>query len=164
MNAKRVSALAAVLMLALALFVLAQPAAVPAAAQDAPSQQLTVDVLSATYIATNTVNTAAPNVDTQGRDVSKTAGWKAVDIFVTGDVSGTAYLTATAQVSADGVNWTAANYEYWTGSAIGTKTHARSLSTDSTVYMTLPLAGEYWRVSVQTTGGVTTTVKATLRR
>lgn len=31
-------------------------------------------------------------------------------------------------------------------------------------YMTVPLAGEYWRVQLTTTGGVTTTVKATLRR
>jgi hypothetical protein len=156
--------MAAGLMLALALFVVAQPAPAPAAAQDAPSSQLTVDVLNATNIATSTVNTAAPNVDVQGRDVSKTAGWKSVDIFVTGDVSGTAWLTATAQVSADGVNWTNADYEYWTGSAIASKTHARSLNADGSEYMTLPLAGEFWRLSVQTTGGVTTTVKATLRR
>jgi hypothetical protein len=141
------------------------PGPAPVAQAQAPaSNQVTVDVLAATYIATATVNSAAPNVDGQGRNVSMTAGWKSVDIFVTGDVSGTAWLTATAQVSADGVNWTAADYEYWTGSAISTKTHARSLSADGSEYMTVPLAGEYWRVSVQTTGGVTATVKATLRR
>jgi len=164
MTAKRVTAVLAALMIVLAALVLMQPAATPAAAQDAPSSQMTVDVLSATYIATNTVNTAAPNVDSAGRDVSKTAGWKSVDVFVTGTLSGTAWLTATAQVSADGTNWANANYEYWTGSAIGTKTQARSLSANGTTYMSIPLAGEYWRVSVQTTGGVTTTVKATLRR
>ena len=49
-------------------------------------------------------------------------------------------------------------------SAISTKTQQRSLSANGTTYMSVPLAGEYWRVSVQTTGGVTTTVKATLRR
>lgn len=161
---KRVTAVIATLMIVLAALVLMQPAVTPAAAQDAPSSQMTVDVLSATYIATDTVNTARPNVDSAGRDVSKTAGWKSVDIFVTGAVSGTATLTATAQVSADGMNWTNANYEYWTGTDIGTKTQQRVLSANGTTYMTLPLAGEYWRVSVQTTGGVTTTVKATLRR
>lgn len=161
---KRVTAVFASLMILLAALVLMQPAVMPAAAQDAPSSQMTVDVLSATYIATDTVNTARPNVDSAGRDVSKTAGWESVDIFVTGAVSGTATLTATAQVSADGTNWTNANYEYWTGTAIGTKTQQRVLSADGTVYMSVPLAGEYWRVSVQTTGGVTTTVKATLRR
>lgn len=164
MTTKRATAAFAVLMIVLAALVLMQPAPTPAAAQDAPSSQMTVDVLSATYIATDTVNTAFPNVDSAGRDVSKTAGWKSVDIFVTGAVSGTAWMTATAQVSADGTNWANATYEYWTGSAISTKTQQRSLSANGTTYMTVPLAGEYWRVSVQTTGGVTTTVKATLRR
>ena len=161
---KQATAAFASLMIVLAALVLMQPAVTPAAAQDAPSSQMTVDVLSATYIATNTVNSAFPNVDSAGRDVSKTAGWKSVDIFVTGAVSGTATLTATAQVSADGTNWTNANYEYWTGTAIGTKTQQRVISANGTTYMTMPLAGEYWRVSVQTTGGVTATVKATLRR
>ena len=161
---KQATSVFASLMIVLAALVLMQPAVTPAAAQDAPSSQMTVDVLSATYIATATVNTARPNVDSAGRDVSKTAGWESVDIFVTGAVSGTATLTATAQVSADGTNWTNANYEYWTGTAIGTKTQQRVLSADGTVYMSVPLAGEYWRVSVQTTGGVTATVKATLRR
>ena len=162
---KRTSLATSVLMLSIALAMLLTPGPTPVAQAQAPaSNQVTVDVLAATYIATATVNTAAPNVDSQGRDVSTTAGWKSLDIFVTGDVSGTATLTATAQVSADGVNWTAADYEYWTGSAIGTKTQQRVLSADGSEYMTVPLAGEYWRVSVQTTGGVTATVKATLRR
>ncbi len=162
---KRTSLATAILMLSLAIAMLLTPSPAPVArAQDAPSNQMTVDVLSATYIATATVNTTAPNVDGQGRDVSKTMGWESVDIFVTGDVSGTATLTATAQVSADGVNWTNADYEYWTGSAIGSKTQQRAISADGSEYMTVPLAGEYWRVSVQTTGGVTATVKATLRR
>ena len=38
------------------------------------------------------------------------------------------------------------------------------ISANGTTYMTMPLAGEYWRVSVQTTGGVTATLKAMLRR
>ena len=162
---KRITGAVVALMLSLALAVLLMPGPAPVAQAQAPtSNQMTVDVLSQTYIATATVNSAWPNVDGQGRDVSMTAGWQSVDIFVTGDVSGTATLTATMQVSADGTNWTNAAYEYWTGSAIGTKTQQRSLSANGTIYMPVPLAGEYWRVSVQTTGGVTTTVKATLRR
>lgn len=162
---KRTSLAAAALMLCVAIAMLLTPGPAPVAQAQAPaSNQMTVDVLAATYIATSTVNSAAPNVDSEGRDVSKTAGWGSVDIFVTGDVSGTATLTATMQVSADGTNWTNANYEYWTGSAIGTKTQQRVITADGTAYLTAPLAGEYWRVSLQTTGGVTTTVKATLRR
>jgi len=162
---KRITGAVVALMLSLALAVLLMPGPAPVAQAQAPtSNQMTVDVLSQTYIATATVNSAWPNVDGQGRDVSMTAGWQSVDIFVTGDVSGTATLTATMQVSADGTNWTNAAYEYWTGSAIGTKTQQRAISADGTAYMTAPLAGEYWRVSLQTTGGVTTTVKATMRR
>jgi hypothetical protein len=162
---KRTSIATSILLIALALAVLLTPGPTPAAqAQEPASSQMTVDVVDATYIATATVNSAWPNVDSEGRDVTRSAGWGTVDIFVTGDVSGTATLTATMQVSADGTNWTNANYEYWTGSAIGTKTQQRAISADGTAYMTVPLAGEYWRVSLQTTGGVTTTVKATLRR
>lgn len=161
---KRATVLSAVLMILLACAVLLQPAPTPASAQTGLSNQLTTGVLRATYIATATVNTAAPNVDGAGRNVAATAGWEAVDIFVTADVSGTATLTATAQVSADGLNWTNADLEYWNGSAIATRTHQRVMSADGTEYMTLPLAGEYWRVNLVATGGVTTTVNATLRR
>ena len=136
---KRITGAVVALMLALALAVLLLPGPTPTAQAQAPaSNQMTVEVVKATYIATATVNSAAPNVDGQGRDVSQTSGWKSVDIFVTGAVSGTATLTATMQVSADGVNWTAADYEYWTGSAIGTKTQQRVISADGAEYMTVP--------------------------
>ena len=160
---KQATAVICTLMIVAAALLLMQPAPV-VQAQAPASNQVTVDVLASTYIATATVNSGVPNVDAQGRDVSLTAGWKAVDIFVTGDVSGTATLTATMQVSADGLNWANANYEYWNGSAIGTKTQQRVISADGTAYLSAPLAGEYWRVQLTTTGGVTTTVKATLRR
>ena len=149
----------AALLTGLAMF----PAA-PAAAQPALSNQLTVTVYPATSISGTTVNTSAPNVDADGRDVSLTTGWSAVDVFVTADVASTGTLTATVQVSPDGVNWADADYEYWTGSAIGTQTHRRALSADGTEVMTLPLAGDRWRVRLQTTAPVTTTVTATLRR
>lgn len=148
----------------LACAVVLQPAPVPAVAQSGLSNQMTVGVVQPTYIATATVNSAVPNVDSAGRNVAQTSGWTDVDIFVTADVSGTATLTATAQVSADGVNWTTADLEYWNGSAIATRTHQRVMTADGTEYMTVKLAGEYWRVSLQTTGGVTTTVNATMRR
>lgn len=157
---KRVMTLVAVLLILAMLL----PGPMPAVAQPAPSNQMTVNVYQPALITDTTVNTASPNIDSAARDVSLTAGWKSVDIFVTGAVSGTAWLTATAQVSADGTNWANANYEYWTGSTVGTKTQQRSLSANGTTYMSVPLAGEYWRVSLQATGGVTTTVKATLRR
>ena len=165
MSVKRVTGAAVLLMLLLACAVLLQP--VPTQAQPAASNQATATVFRTTYL-TTTVNTAAPAPDRAGRDVSAAAGWGAVDIFVTADVSGTATLTATAQVSADGVNWTDADYEYWTGSAIGTRTQQRVQTADGTEYMTVKLAGEYWRVNMAVQAaagnGVTTTVNATLHR
>lgn len=163
MNVKRVTGAIAALMIGLAVLALLWPAPQAAQAQPAASNQATVSVLRATYL-TATTATAAPAPDRAGRDVSATAGWGTVDIFVTADVSGTATLTATAQVSADGVNWTDADYEYWTGSVIGTKAQQRVMTADSTEYMTVKLAGEYWRVNLGVSGGVTTTVNATLRR
>lgn len=160
---RRTSIATSILLLAIALVALFTPGPAPAAAQPAASDQVTIDVFAARYL-TTTANTAAPNVDTAGRDVSKTAGWGSVDIFVTADISGTGVLTATAQVSADGVNWTNADYEYWNGSAVATKVQQRVLSADGTEYISMPLAGEYWRVNLAATEGVTTTVKATLRR
>lgn len=143
---------------------LAMMPAAPAAAQAPLANQLTVSVYPATSISGTTVNTSAPNVDAEGRDVSLTTGWGSVDVFVTADVVSTGTLTATVQVSADGVNWADADYEYWTGSAIGTQTFRRALAADGTEVMSLPLAGDRWRVQLTSTAPVTTTVKATLRR
>jgi hypothetical protein len=142
---------------------LALPAA-PAAAQAPLSNQLTVSVYAATSISGTTVNTAAPNIDAEARDVSLTTSWGSVDVFIVADVASSATLTATVQVSPDGVNWADADYEYWTGSAIGTKTHQRVMTADGTEIITLPLAGDRWRVQLTTTAPVTTTVKATLHR
>lgn len=154
-----------VLVLALALFglVTLTPVA-PAAAQAPTSNQLTVSVYPSTSISGTTVNTDAPNLDASERDVSLTTGWTTVDVFVVADVASSGTLTATVQVSADGVNWADADYEYWTGSAIGTQLFRRVMTADGAEVITLPLAGERWRVKLTTTAPVTTTVLATLRR
>jgi hypothetical protein len=125
---------------------------------------LTVDVLPATLVKDTTVTTSAPNVDSQGRDVSLNYGWQTADIFVTAVMSPTGILTATVQVSADGVNWASAYSEYWTGSAIGTQTKRVILASAGTNYVPVVLAGDKWRVSLLATGSVTATVKATLNR
>lgn len=169
---KRIAALQAavtmaVALVSLAVIVLFVPAPEVAQAQPAASNQATATVFRATYL-TTTTNTAAPQPDRAGRDMSATAGWGTVDIFVTADVSGTATLTATAQVSADGVNWTDADYEFWNGTAIATRTQQRVQTADGTEYMTVKLAGEYWRVNLAVSAaagnGVTTKVDATLHR
>ena len=146
------------------LFTLASPVAPVAQAQPAPSNQLTVSVYGASLISDATVNSAVPNVDASARDVSKTAGWTKADIFVTAAVSGTATLTTTVQFAPNDSNFANGYYEYWTGSVIGTRTYQLVQSASGTSYVTVPLAGENWRVSMTATGGVTTTVRATLRR
>ncbi len=156
---------ATVLVLALVLFgLVAMTPAAPAAAQGPVSNQLTVSVYPSTSISGTTVNTDAPNLDSSERDVSLTTGWTTADVFVIADVASSGTLTATVQWSPDGTNWTDADYEYWTGSAIGTKTQQRVLTADGVEVITLPLAGERWRVKLTTTAPITTTVMATLRR
>lgn len=161
----RLAGVVTVLVLAVVLFAaVAMMPSAPAAAQAPPSNQLTVSVYAATSISGTTVNTSAPNLDGSARDVSLTTGWGSVDVFVIADVASSGTLTATVQVSPDGTNWADADYEYWTGSAIGTKTHQRVMTADGTEVITLPLAGERWRVKLTTTAPITTTVMATLRR
>ncbi len=135
----------------------------PVDAQAPVTNQVTVPVYTG-VVMTGTVTTASPNVDQYGRDVSAAGPYESVDIFLTSAATGTIYITATAQVSADGVNWANATQDYWTGSAIATATKERSLSAAGTTYMNVPLSGEYWRVSIQTTGVATNTVKATLHK
>lgn len=136
-----------------------------AQAQPAPSNQLTVTVLPATAVTSTTRNTAAPNVDSAGRNMASTVGWGKADIFVLATVGSGATLTATVQFSPDATNWANAEYEYWNGSAIGTRTYQRVFTATGNKVITVPLAGENWRMNLVTAGGtVTTTVKATLRR
>jgi len=81
---------------------------------------------------------------------------------VTADVDSGATLMIAPQVSADGTNYTDADYEY-VSSGIATQTYSRTLSADGTEYLRIPMAGEYLRVKMVTTGTLTVTVKATMR-
>lgn len=150
------------------------------------TKQQTVTLYPATSVTTGTVySTAAPNTDAFGRDISAVAGWSAADVFVNVDCTGACSLVATVQLSADGVNWTTADYEYvantttsstavitstseatttlTTSGAIAYQSYARTLSADGTEYMRVPLSGEYLRVQLVAVGVLTPTVKATYR-
>jgi len=153
-----------VVALVLAAFALLPGMTTPAAAQAPIVEQITVPVYGPVAVTTGVSNTVSPNVDQYGRDISAAGPYESVDVFLTTDLTGSTWVTATAQVSADGVNWANATQDYWTGSAIAQATKARSLSAAGTTYMNVPLAGEYWRVSIQTTGVATNTIKATLLR
>ncbi len=120
----------------------------------------------------------------QGQDVSLVAAWHAADVFVTADVSGTATITVTPQLSADQVNWTDADYTYVgvntttvytpggtvsTSSAPTVQPYRVVLAADGTDYLRVPLAGQYLRfkidafVTVSPTAAVTPTIQVVLR-
>lgn len=147
------------------------------------AKQLTVTLYGPTAITTGTVTSTAPGVlDGNGREVAKTTGWSAADVFVTVDCQGggACNLVATVQVSADGTNWATADYDYesntstWdsagitstatSSTAIAQQSYARTLTADGTEYMRVPLSGEYMRVQLVATGiTMTPTVKTTYR-
>jgi hypothetical protein len=138
-----------------------------AAAQDVFVQPVTVQrtytLYGPTAVTTGTVNTAAPNLDVYNRDMALTTGFGTADVFIAVDGTGTFTATSTVQLSADGVNWATADYEYETSSAVGTQSFARTQTADGTEYMRVPLAGERLRVQIAVTGAVTPTVWVTYR-
>lgn len=89
--------------------------------------------------------------------------WNSADVFVTADVASGGVVTVTAQASADGTNFADADYEYADADSLNTQAYQRVLSADGTDYMRLPMAGQYLRVSIATTGTVTPTIIVTMR-
>lgn len=89
--------------------------------------------------------------------------WNAADVFVTADVASGGVVTVTAQVSSDNTNYANLDYEYADADEVATRTYQRVLSADGTEVMRIPMAGEYLRVSLATTGTVTPTVQTTMR-
>lgn len=134
-----------------------------------------------------TAYSSATRVDEYGRQVAYTNGWNSADIFVTVDITPTAVMTVSAQVSADQTNWAAAGYDFVSDAlaqtttvltTTGTLTSTTSLSNassmvrqpyrlvfsaDGTSVIRVPLAGEYVRVMIEHTDMVTPTVLVTYR-
>lgn len=114
--------------------------------------------------ALNGVTTYSTYTDTfNGGYVGAVGRYNSADVFLTIDVTGFATGTVVTQLSADGVNWTNADYDYWNGSAIGTQPYSRTLSADGTEYMRVPIAGEFMRFQIIAQGTLTPTIRATLR-
>lgn len=91
------------------------------------------------------------------------AQWNSGDIFIVADVASGASFTVTAQVSPDNTNYADLDFEYGEADSLETKTYQRLMSADGVEVMRIPMAGEYLRVSIVTTGSVTPTVKVTMR-
>lgn len=81
----------------------------------------------------------------RGLDMSRIRNYNSVDVFVTVDISGTATLTVTPQVSADGTNWVDATYNYVSDA------YALTTSSSSTITAT----------GVSTSSGTTTATVTT---
>ena len=130
------------------------------------SGQRTVLIYPATAIVTGTTNSSSPRYLASGDDASATRGWANVDVFVSAAVGSGAVLTVTPQFSADCSNWTNADFNYWTGSAVAQSSYQRVLNSSTLVeYASMPAAGECLRVQMVVTGGtVTPTVYATWRK
>lgn len=130
------------------------------------SGQRTVILYPATAIVTGTTNSSSPRYLAPGDDATATKGWANVDVFMAATVAGSGVVTITPQFSADCVNWTDADYDYWTGSAIAQNSYRRVLNSSNLVeYVRMPAAGECLQVQMVVTGGtVTPTVYATWRK
>lgn len=128
--------------------------------------QRTVVLYPATAIVTGTTNSSSPRLLAPGDDASKTAGWANVDVFMSAAIGSGGVVTITPQFSADCSNWTNADFNYWTGSAVAQSSYQRVLNSSTTVeYASMPAAGECLRVQMVVTGGtVTPTVYATWRK
>lgn len=173
MQAKRILALT---LLAVALlgvfFVMANGGGTPVQAVGEPANTTMTRIQTYTlYPATaltgsQTKYSSAPYLDAYSRDASATNKFSAVDLFLTIDISGTGGVTMTAQVSADQSNWTDADFTWpdpVVTNTLRTTSYVRTLTADGTEYVRVPLAGEYLRVKLVTSGTVTPTVKATYR-
>ena len=89
--------------------------------------------------------------------------WPLADVFVTADVSGTAYITVTPQYSADNINWVDASYTYLannctTGATItSAPTLAGTTSVTATADITTSLTSVTGGSVITTTGPITAT-------
>lgn len=118
----------------------------------------------ATYISGAATTLSASPRQQSGVDVSKVSAWNSADIFLTADISGTTTITLTPQFSPNASDWASAYYDSISGTTVTAQPYRIVLSADGTSYVSLPIRGEYLRVSMLTGGdGVTATVRVTLR-
>ncbi len=117
-----------------------------------------------TIATTSTVNTASP-LTRSGLDASRAVAWGQADIFVTADVSGTATVTVTPQLSNDATNWVSAYWNTISGTTVTAQPYRIVLSADGSNYVRVPIAGEYLRFQISTSGSgtVTPTVRVTYK-
>lgn len=99
-----------------------------------------------------TTNTAQPLTTAGVADASRVDYWTNADVFVSAVFSGTGTITATVQFSADGSNWVDADYQYVDADELLTATYQEVLSASGAEYMRVPVAGQYMRVQMVTTG------------
>jgi hypothetical protein len=92
--------------------------------------------------------------------------WKTADVFLAStSVSGTVYMTATPQYSADGVLWSNADERVISGTTASNVAFSLNLAPtgDAAEHLRVPFVGQYLRVLLTVSGDVDPSVKVTLR-
>jgi hypothetical protein len=129
----------------------------------APSRVETRTFYGPTRVTSSTTVYTSITTTVNGALIARVADFNSADVFIVGSLATSSNITGTVQFSPDLTNWASATYDYWNGSAIGTQTYVRSLSSTGATYVQVPIAGEYMRVQLATRGTVTPTVRITLR-
>jgi hypothetical protein len=164
----QVALLAMGMLLIIALFALGLSFVSPVAAVGEPGAGTVIGSrVGALYPATaltgsGTVQSASPRT-VGGVDLSNVRYYYAVDLFVTADFASTGTLTATVQLSADGTNWADAYQLIDSGTSTASVPYRVVITGDGTQYLTLPVSGQFVRVSLQRTAAVTPTVNIHLK-
>ncbi len=118
-------------------------------------------------LTSNATQYSASPLTRSGLDLSKVVQWGVAEVFVTADVSGTATVTVTPQLSNDATNWVSAYWNTISGTTVTAQPYRIVLSADGGNYLRLPVAGEYLRFKIESSATssqtVTTTVRATLK-
>ena len=188
-NLKQIGRIVAVFALAALFFASGTFAAGPGDPDPATVNGIESYTMYAQTFVTNT--TTLYGGDSSG-EATRFRNYNGLDVFVTGDISGTRTCTVTMQYSADGANWADATYEYvgtplsyattvtastgstTTVSASGTPTvyedeYQIVLSADGTDFVQMPVTGLYVRPKIEFSGtvtqnqGITLTVTAIAR-
>lgn len=134
----------------------AAPVDQPGAPQAATVQAVSAWAMSGSEVITGTDESVTeyftlPTASTGNNEVNRVRYYNAFDLFATVDVSGAISAVFTPQVSADGVNWTDADYTYVMSGTLQSGTYAMTLSADGTDYVLVPMAGMYARVKAVAT-------------
>lgn len=138
----------------------------PAVAQEPPGQGQTFTTIT---LINESKSTAFPATSwyTSSAGGGVFGFYRTADVFLAAtSVSGTVYMTATPQYSADGVLWSNADERVYSGTTASNVAFSLSLAPtgDAADHLRMPLIGQYFRVLLAVSGDVDPAVKVTIRQ